>query len=264
MLTELGIVVALYVLARLVSPRWRLAAKATRIATAVAALVLLVDTGYTVASGRSLFAPAPPEATPEEVAETATEETSPAPSPHVNVTRDDGGSITTKLGYGIAVAKDSSLHREWIAVHDVRMPVQFQGTPGVTTVYVSQDYGGEYRYRARFEVDVKQPVRALEIRFLTFDVWGNHVRSLNLGQVADLPTGKTQLTGEWRLFDENDVESHYASIAYVARARLADGKIVEMDTAPVVEEAQKFSAKFQAKDLDAEARRRGDQNGSDP
>lgn len=257
MLTELGIVVALYVLARLVPPRWRLLAKATRIATAVAALVLLVDFGYTMVAGRSLFAPAPPETASEEIDDIAIEADS---SRHVNVTRADGGSITTNLGYGLAVAKDSSLHREWIAVHDARMPVQFQGTPGVSTVYVSKDFSGEYRYRARFEVDVKQPVRAFEIRFLTFDVWGEHVRSLHLGQVADLPIGKTQLTGEWRLFDENDVESHYASIAYVARARLADGKIVEMHTAPVVEEAQKFSEKFAAEDLDAEAPNRADQN----
>lgn len=62
----------------------------------------------------------------------------PAPPPAPNtttVTKADGGRITTELGYGIALVKGSSLHREWIAVHDTAIPVDTDGTPGVDTIY---------------------------------------------------------------------------------------------------------------------------------
>jgi hypothetical protein len=42
---------------------------------------------------------------------------------------------------------------------------------------------------------------------------------------------------------------HYATIGWVARVRLADGRIVVADEAPVLAEAIKFSAKFKAEGL---------------
>lgn len=166
----------------------------------------------------------------------------------------EGGSITTVLGYGVAVAKGSSLQREWIAVHDSKMPVGFEGTPGVTTVYISRQYGSDYRYRAKFTVATREAIRAVQIRFLTFDVWGEHVRTLSFEDVADIAQNtKKELTGDWALYSENDVEKHYASIGYVARVRLADGRVIEAPTDLVVDEAKKFSQKFTAAELEPTA-----------
>jgi hypothetical protein len=166
------------------------------------------------------------------------------------VTRNDGGSITTNLGYGIAVAKGSSLKREWIAVHYPDLPFDLDATPGVTTVYKEKQYGGEYRYRAEFKVLLKEEIRAIEVKFLAFDVWGDHTRTLSSETVEDMKPGSKILTADWSLYSENDVEKHYASIAWIARARLADGRVVETPTETVVQEARKFSSKFAPGDLE--------------
>lgn len=252
MLVHIGLILALYVIFQALPAR---RPRAKSVAGKVAVLVAVgacIDIGYAAIYGKALFSELvqKPE-TASRAGETSAEALSPR-APEVSITRADGGSITTQLGYGIAVAKDSSLRREWIVVHDTRVPVQLSGTPGVSTVYESERYGGEYRYQAKFVLEVEEVARSIEVRFLTFDVWGQHVRTLTFSQVSDLPVGSTELTGKWRLFDENDVEEHYASIGYVARVRLADGRIIEMDTTPVVEEARKFSEKFEAEDLEPE------------
>ena len=249
MIPEIGVIVGLYVLARLSSGGKPLIAKSLAILAIGVTVVITADLvvrGLTSGGIVALFK------SPPSSASGANPSASPgAAVPKGTVTRAGGGSITTVLGYGIAIAKDSSLNREWIVVHDPTVPVDLNGTPGVVTVYVSKQYGGDYRYRAKFTLTTAKAVRAAEVRFLTFDVWGQHVRSLSFEEVSDISAGATKdLTAEWPLYSENDVEKHYASIGYVARARLDDGRVIEAPTETVVEEARKFSAKFSAEQLE--------------
>jgi hypothetical protein len=58
------------------------------------------------------------------------------------------------------------------------------------------------------------------------------------------------MSSEWQLFSENDVEKHYATIGWVSRVRLDDGRIIVADEAPILAEATKFSSKFKAEDLE--------------
>jgi hypothetical protein len=51
----------------------------------------------------------------------------------VSFSRASGGSIQTKLSANIIVNKNSSLNREWITMHDAGLPVDLEGTVGVTT-----------------------------------------------------------------------------------------------------------------------------------
>ena len=138
------------------------------------------------------------------------------------------------------------------------MPAKFNGTPGLTTVYEKggQYSNGEYRYRAKFTLATSDDVQAVEVRFLAFDVWGEHMQSFRYEEVADIATGAAKpVTGEWRLFSENDAEKFYASIGYVSRVRLKSGRVVTAQDAPVVEEARKFSSKFSAKISSRQSRR---------
>jgi len=173
-------------------------------------------------------------------------------TPAVVVTRASGGSIRTPLGLGIVLDKDSSLVREWIAIHQAALPVRLLNTPGITTTYENggQYSRGAYEYSAKFSIEVNEPVTAVEIRFLTFDVWGGHSRTLTMTEVRDFAKGTTALQGTWSLYSENEASEFYASIAYVARVRTADGRVITADIAPVLEEARKFSAKFSEGDLD--------------
>lgn len=172
----------------------------------------------------------------------------------VEVTRASGGSIRTTLSANIVLNSESSLIREWVAVKHVNLPVKLRGTPGVVTRYESGERysSGSYEYSATVEFDVAEPLVAIEICFLTFNVWGEHVRTLNLTEVKDFKAGPNKLTGTWRIYSENETSEFYASIAYISRARTKDGRVMVGDRAPVIAEAKKFYTKFSESDLDPE------------
>lgn len=84
-----------------------------------------------------------------------------------------------------------------------------------------------------------------------FDVFGDHVRTLSMTEVADLAEGSGKdLTPEWQVFSENEASEHLASIAYVARVRLADGRVIESEPESVLAEARKISKKLTVEDLE--------------
>lgn len=248
MLLDIGVIVGFYALARLST------AKIARIVSGVAAVVILValtDLASQAIGGRSLWSrfqraeSAPPAATAPSAPGTSATNTS-------RVTRAPGGSIRTPLGYGIVLAKESTLTREWIVVHDPGVPVTFAGTPGVTTTWKRAEYsGGDYQYQAQFTVQANEDVQAVQVRFLAFNVWGEHMQTLSYEEVADVAKGaKKEITGVWRVFSENDAEKYYASIGYVSRVRLKTGKVIAAADEPVVEEARRFSTKFSVSDLE--------------
>ena len=248
MIQEIGIVIGLYILTRLVpTSRPRISTMLTW-ATMVVTILVIGDLAFRGFASNSLY----------DFVKSKTERNEPRENNSVavstigttTITRADGGSITTPVSYGKALAEDSSLKREWIAAHDSTMPVDVIGTPGVTTVYESKQYGGNYLYTAEIHLTIKQPIRAIEIRFLIFDVWGNHVRTLSLDSVADLAPGVKSLSGEWAVYSEHEVAAHYASIGYVARARLEDGRIIETPQDVIVAEARRFAKKFTPEQLE--------------
>lgn len=169
------------------------------------------------------------------------------PSPaqgQASVNRGSAGSIRTPLGYGIVLNSDSSLEREWVTVNNTGVPAQLVGALPLTTAYKSGGYSGEYRYVAEYQIDAKEPLSAVEVKFLTFDIWGDNQRTLSATAIQDLPAGQTKLTGQWHAVSENEASEYYASIAYIARVRTKGGRVAVADIAPVIAEAKKFSEKF--------------------
>jgi hypothetical protein len=166
------------------------------------------------------------------------------------VTRTDGGSIQTVLSAGIVVNEKSSLRREWIAVHDPEFPADLKGTPGVTTAYVRERRGGEYAYQAEWNLTAHEPLAAVQVKFICFDIWGERTKALVSSKIEDIPAGTRKYSASWSLYSEHECAEHYASIAYVARVRTQSGKVFEADVRPIVEEAKRFSAKFTEADLE--------------
>jgi len=169
-------------------------------------------------------------------------------------TRGSGGSITTKLGYGIALNEESTLQREWITVHDPSMLADIEGTSGVNCIYKSGDSysSGGYSYEIMYSLKALANIVAFEIRILTFDVWGNHVRNLTSTEIVDLKTGvRKPFKGKWNIYSENEVAEHYASIVYVAQVRTSNGRVLKPNPKIILEEAQKFSNKFAESDLES-------------
>ncbi len=165
------------------------------------------------------------------------------------ITTADGGSIQTKLIANIVLNKESALRREWVAVHDDTMPVDLVGTPGVTTIYEeggSRYSSGNYRYKATYAVRVSEPVVAIEVRFITFDVWGGRTRALTATDIQDLAPGDYPLDAVWKLYSENEASEHYASIGYVAAVRKAPARPV---ASPVsLERARRHTHERNARD----------------
>lgn len=166
------------------------------------------------------------------------------------VTIANGGSIQTNLAYGITLNEKSSLQREWITVHN-DLPVDIINTAGIKTAYQQERVSGNYVYKANYSLSLKEPVVAYEVRFLLFNIWGNHVKTLSDTDVIDLKAGETKTQdSSWNLYSENEASEYYASIAYVATVRLASGQVLKANPEPVLAEARKFSAKFQLADLE--------------
>lgn len=153
----------------------------------------------------------------------------------------DGGPITTDLGYNIIINKGSTLRREWIVVNDPACPLAL-GDVGIVT-----EYGGrDYRYRATGSAVAKEPLKALEVRFLLLDVWGAHMKTLSGIEVADLATQATfDLAGNfsWRAW-ENDVTELHTSVAFVAHVRTGDGRVWAANLDAISRELGKFRGKL--------------------
>lgn len=178
-------------------------------------------------------------------------------APEVSFSRGAGGSIVTDLGYGIRVNAGSSLEREWLTAHDTRLPVDLKGTVGIRTYYASgaRYSSGEYQYRTTITLVPKDSLAAVEVRFILFDIWGEHTKTLSMTEIVDMPAGKdVSFSPSWRLWSENETEEFYASIGYIARVRLRSGKVFEADYDPIVAEARKMYARFSPEDLDPNRR----------
>jgi hypothetical protein len=146
--------------------------------------------------------------------------------------------------------KGSSLIREWITVHHAALPAEIEGTSGIGIRYSTERLSSGFRYSTKLRLIVREPIAAAEMRFLVFDIWGQHVRTLSMIEVRDLTAGTYDLSATWNVYSENEAIEHYATISYVARVRTASGRVIEANTVPVLLEARKLSAKFSAEDLE--------------
>jgi len=108
-----------------------------------------------------------------------------------------------------------------------------------------------WQYDVDFKVEVSEPISAIEVRFIPFNIWGEKDRSLSTTEISDLGIGTHNLDATWRAF-ENDAVEHFASLAYVATIRLKSGKILHANPEKIVQAAREFSQDFTEGDLEEE------------
>src|ERR1700750_3305045 len=96
----------------------------------------------------------------------------------LKVTTVDGGWVKTRLRNGVDVNDKSSLRRSWINIDDPSCPVQLSQV-GVYTGFFN-DY---YRYRATLIIPPAEPIAAVELTFILYDVFGHHIQTLGLVRV---------------------------------------------------------------------------------
>jgi hypothetical protein len=157
----------------------------------------------------------------------------------------DGGPMAFDIGYGIIVNEGSSLAREAVIVRDARLPA-FLKTYSATTPLSDRNYV----HKIEYELTIKEPVSAIEVRFIPFDVWGDQNRPLSSTTVEDIATGDWSSAGFWTIYSEADASTHYAMLGYVAQVKLASGEIIKANPELVIKAAQNFSEDFTAGDLE--------------
>lgn len=164
--------------------------------------------------------------------------------PALTIEHADGGPITTPLGYGIAVDKGSSLHRDWITVNDPLCPIQVSG--GIQTTFGSD----RYSYRLSEHGKASQAVAAIELISVLFDAWGNHMRNLQFTEVTDRASGEsiTFPQDSWYAI-EADVGSYLSSVTYVRYVRTSDGKIWSANVAAIAKKLAEIQLKISEQTL---------------
>jgi hypothetical protein len=165
----------------------------------------------------------------------------------IKVTTADGGSIVTELGYGIKVNKNSTLRRAWVVLNDPSCPVQLINA-GINTQYGER----QYNYVPTGSAKASDAISALEIRYLLYDVFGNHMKTLSATEVTDAATNaeiSLKDGGRWRAW-ENEISELLTVVAFVAQVRTVDGKVWRYQDKPISEELSKIRLMVKTGDLD--------------
>ncbi len=168
---------------------------------------------------------------------------------------DAGSALFNVDGRSVGSNKDSSLRREWVAVHDENLPLMFVGTPGVERAK------GNAAYSARTHLTPRsnQTVTAVEINFVLLDLFGECITTLSATRAIDIAAGeKKTFNFKWNVYGEeykaviaswrtenktNFMSKRFfpskrflTSIAFIAKVRTTDGQVhlANIDTAKVV------------------------------
>jgi hypothetical protein len=160
-----------------------------------------------------------------------------------------GDPVNFVIGSGYTSNPGSSLTREWVIVNDDQLPVQMSRMR-IETPWRSQQ---GWVYEINYSVEVSEPVVAMEVHFLSFDVWGDRLRTLPTTKMIDINggTGKRFLE-RWDGISVEELGDHYTMLGYVAQVKLGSGVIVRANLETVVEAAQLFSTTFTLGDLATE------------
>lgn len=156
------------------------------------------------------------------------------------VTKTEGRRFTEKEEWLFSRYLHSiPLKPEWIVINDPLLPIQLSDSTGV-----SIGYHDAMAWSSRYVVKVAEPIKAVETRFVLLDIWGDRIETLADESIVDLPGGTSKrFEASWTL-PPGATSKHWLSIAYVARVRMRDGRILVARSDLVLEEFRKISAKF--------------------
>ena len=152
----------------------------------------------------------------------------------------DGGTVLTKLGYGITVNEGSTLKRDWITLNDPTCPVQLNNV-GINTNYDDS----RYSFRPVGEISVSEPIVAYEIHHVLYNVFGEYMQTLSNQQVKDI--SGTLSFGKYSSWyaSENDVSEYFIVVSYVSNVRTKNGVIWKYKPKEIKEELNKTKINYE-------------------
>ena len=156
----------------------------------------------------------------------------------------DGGRLES---YSADINGVSSLRRSWITINDIKCPLKIENT-GIKTSYVFQ----RYRFEGDGYLVSSLPITAFEIRFILYDVFGSHIKTLSATEVTDIAVDEKFNFSEWKWSaHRNEISELLTSVAFVAQVRTADGEVWRYDEDAIAEELLKIQNKSTTEDLEA-------------
>src|SRR5260370_42337149 len=100
-----------------------------------------------------------------------------------NIDTSDGGPVLTKYGVG-DINKDSTLRRSWHTMNDITCPIQLVKAGARTEQRIGTT---NLEYKPIVESFVaKEPIAAMEMRFVLYDVFIEHIVTLEVSRVEDV------------------------------------------------------------------------------
>lgn len=166
----------------------------------------------------------------------------------LTTTEMSGGRVVTDLAYGIQVNKGSDLQRRWFVVNDESCPMQLREM-GVSTTFTRSSIGGDYKYVGIGSASLREAIVAYDIRFLLFDVWGEHVKTLQAQKITEMhgELARSDIAS-WTAW-ESDVSELLTVVSFVARVRRPDGSIWTYDPAGLLREVEKIKVRLSENEL---------------
>lgn len=159
----------------------------------------------------------------------------------IKIQETTGGSVVTKLGYGIAVNEGSTLNRLHYTLNDESCPVQLANT-GITANYT----GSGYNFKPVGKLLAKEQITAYELHSVLYDIFGEKIKTLSNSDIVDV-IGMVELEkvgGSWYA-TENQVKEFFVVVTYVANVRTQDGTIWRYKPMDIKEELNKIKIKYE-------------------
>jgi hypothetical protein len=164
---------------------------------------------------------------------------------------DDGGSVIVHTANGV-LNQNSSLKRRWLAIDDLSSPVRLSRTG----VFPHFDEKEQMQFLVPVgTVSPLQAISAIEVRYLLFDVWGQHLRTLSLTRLADSSTSvDLRESTRWPAW-ESEASQLVTVVAFVARVRTADGHVWASDAEKLAPQLQALGLNVTLDDLTPDEQR---------
>ena len=157
-----------------------------------------------------------------------------------------GGSVGISQGLR-TVSGASSLELEWFVVNDSTLSVVFSDPVGAK----GDEDDGWFSYQVDMHMHALAPVKAFEVRIVTFNVWRQFTGTLSFTQLEDLESSQEKsFERRWGYHGESQLRAHRTSIAYVARVMLDNGQVVVADPELVLKLAKEIQESVTLQDLE--------------
>jgi hypothetical protein len=162
----------------------------------------------------------------------------------LQVREEDGGSVIVRTANGF-LNQSSSLKRKWVVIDDLSSPARLSRIG----VFIRFDEKEQMHFLVPVgTVSPTRAISAVEVRYLLFDIWGEHLSTMTLTRLLDTSTSVEVRDNGWPAW-ESEVSQLVTVVAFVARVRTADGQVWSYDAEKLVPQIQSLGLSVKRADL---------------